>query len=363
MDYCCRTAWTYSAGAPIFSAPAVTAAHFSVIVAAVNGTVTALTCQGQQLWQCSLHAQVFAPLCLTQVPVIIAAAAKAMANKTDLESGSSTPASAQDAGFLVPATDSETPDSAAHVASAHEQSRHSAAADSTQGRETKIPSRQAKMRFAMQPAQEAAGAAAAEAAIVVGDANGYLHCIMCSTGQQLWCKLMQSSISTAAAILPTAWLSHTRFKPSSNTSERSRHHKDCPQLPEDSTGPLQAPRLAQQHPEGVASNLHHAQSTAHEPSQAHSAAGGNMQTCRSTPLKAESQTQPSAIGAPTLVSCTNRGAVRVLSLSDDHHHLTCARSATASGHQAQVQRTSDNADGLGYCMPTVLAAVQMPGDS
>ena len=54
----------YKATAPIFSTPAVDAASATLIFASVDGTVTALTHLGELKWQCSLAAQVFAPLCL-----------------------------------------------------------------------------------------------------------------------------------------------------------------------------------------------------------------------------------------------------------------------------------------------------------
>ena len=176
---------------------------------------------------------------------------------------------------------------------------------------------------------------------------------------------MHSSISTAAATLPTSLLSHNEHKTVSNTCSHSRHcPEDCQQLPEHPTDPMQSLRSAQQQSHVAAASPPHAQAnvTAHEQLQTHTGAEGSMHRCLTACLNRQSATQRFAVGTATLVSCTNVGAVRVLSLNGEHCRMSCARSAIKSGDQAEVWQMSGNADGLRCCMPTLLAAVQMPGD-
>ena len=114
----CRLAWTTETGAPIFSTPVVDAASSIVIAAAVNGSLMALTCHGQQLWQCDLGAHIYAPLCLVfqqQKP------------PSTIEANSNT--------------------------------------------------------------------------VIIGTDKGFVHCINCLSGQQLYQSFVRSGISTAAAVL------------------------------------------------------------------------------------------------------------------------------------------------------------------
>ena len=65
----------------------VDAANSVVLVAAVNGSLLALTCHGEKLWQCSLGAHIYAPLCLVYeqhaTPSTIAANINAVVVGTD----------------------------------------------------------------------------------------------------------------------------------------------------------------------------------------------------------------------------------------------------------------------------------------
>ena len=66
----CRLAWLHSMAAPIFSTPTVNPATSTVVVAAVNGSLVALSHLGAVVWQCNLGAQLYAPLCLVPAPAL-----------------------------------------------------------------------------------------------------------------------------------------------------------------------------------------------------------------------------------------------------------------------------------------------------
>lgn len=98
MCCCCdRSAWAYQAAAPLFSTPVIDSVTSTVIVAAVDGAVAALSHMGQLLWLCNLGAQVYAPLCLLPTSHEEATEAAAMAT-----TGEQLPTDGTDADSCTP---------------------------------------------------------------------------------------------------------------------------------------------------------------------------------------------------------------------------------------------------------------------
>lgn len=166
----CRLAWQHSVGAPIFSSPVVNSANLTVVVAAVNGNLVALSHVGECMWQRSLAAQVYAPLCL--IP------------KTACDHD----------------TGGECQDSNHQPAGSSVSKAASLVAQGGLHSSTPVPHHNMNRQGGVNCLSNAPSGAT----IVVGDAQGKLHAIDAASGQHLCLHSMrsthsvQSSISTAA---------------------------------------------------------------------------------------------------------------------------------------------------------------------
>ena len=176
--------------------------------------------------------------------------------------------------------------------------------------------------------QEADEAGAADTAVVVGSAKGKLHCVSCSSGQQLWVvDLPGSGISTAATCLQM-------------TSSYSHASRDAKTVVQSEEGPD-----AQTQPQ--------------------------KQTKSREQLHLESQPQLSRM----MATCTNNGVLRIIrapqatpaivvgsSLEASITHAHAARTKTATSSRAG---TSVSSSGRTHQVCSdeeqTVAAVQMPG--
>ena len=182
-DLCllCRPAWRYITSDPIFSTPVVDSLTHTLFLAAVTGTVTALSFAGQPLWQINLGSKVFAPLCLLPVPHTVAASidTEAAAEATAGAAAASASA-AEPCAYNYRREDDHTghvsQSVADHFAKTSEELYSSSSSRSNCSSDGSM--------------------------IVVGTVRGRLHCLSCSSGQHIWHIDTGQSISTAAALCP-----------------------------------------------------------------------------------------------------------------------------------------------------------------
>ncbi len=314
-----------------------------VLVAAVEGAITALSHLGQPQWQCNLGTHIFAPLCLLSAGQELVTQEAAMATR-----GSQLPGSSPQHMLLPGNADS---------AAAAGIEPYGISKDAGPKRVTH---------------QEAAAAGGAETAVVVGSAEGELHCISCSRGQQLWQVSMGSDISTAATVFNV--LSCCSY---SSQGAMAQTH---PQLAvaaqtqaETQAGPLshgQKPpdaQVQQTYAKRQRSAQKQAQVWSHPQLHSHTDARAG------SPTQAQTVSDPPAqlyTPAPTqasqlLVTCTNTGAVRVVRLPtapsapSDGSVLKPAISQTANSQTSAA--VSGQTDGISLESLQLVGAVQMPG--
>ncbi|DBA85609.1 TPA: hypothetical protein ACH3X1_005188 [Trebouxia sp. C0004] len=337
-------AWTHQASAPIFSTPVVDTRTSMLLVAAVDGAMTALSPLGQPQWQYNLGTQIFAPLCLLSAGQEAAAQEASVAVR-----GCQLPGSSPQ-HMLLPGNAAST--AAAGITDCD---RDSGAEGVTH--------------------QEAAAAGSAETAVVVGSAEGELHCISCMHGQQLWKTFMESGISTAATLCDVlsscsrssrGALAHTHSQLAVATQTQaefqagSLSHGQTP--PEAQIQQTCAERQSHAESQAQATQLRsqpqlqsHTDARAGSPTHAQTASDTHAQ------LRTPAQSKASQL----LVTCTNSGAVRVL-------RLPTGPSATSDGSvlKPDITQTPDSqtsgamsgkTDGISQSLQ-IAAAVQMPGD-
>ena len=349
---CCRPAWTHQASAPIFSTPVVDTTTSTVFVAAVDGAVTALSHLGQPQWHCNLGTQIFAPLCLLGAGQEVVTQEAAVAVRGTQLSGTSPQQ------MLLPGNVAST--AAAGIKPYDVRKDHVTH-------------------------QEAAAAGGAEAAVVVGSAEGELHCISCLHGQQLWKTSMGSGISTAATVCDVlSSCSHTSRGALAQTHSqlaRTGQTQAEPQAGSMSRG--QTPPDAQM-PQTCAHRQRRAQKQAqlssdlqlHSHTDARAGSPTHSQTVSGPHAQLHSPAQSKA--SQLLVTCTNAGAVRVVRLptassatpsanpsatpsaGSDRSVLKPAIRQTAGSHtSAGTTGKADNDISLESLQE--VAAVQMPG--
>lgn len=302
---CCRSAWAYTAAGPLFSTPAVDTHTSTILVAAVTGSVTALSHLGQPLWHRNLGSQIFAPLCY------LAASWSPAAHVQQLPAGASAHAVgvAPDHSFQTGTTNAEA--AAAGITAATCKDRHNLnSGDPTCGCGVSADDDGAR------------GFKGGGAVVLVGTSGGILHCVSCASGRLLWKVQNGGSISTAAAFCPA-----------------SRPSAPAP------AGALVAGNT-------LAELLSQTSAATHEQTQSHTCTDADCSVQHQNP--SSQQTQMS-FECP-LVSCTNHGTVRVLSLQD----FTCKiRGLMQPGQPAA---SCAEVEGRQQNMPSTHAAAQMPGD-
>lgn len=328
----------------------------TVLVAAVDGAITALAHLGQPQWQCNLGTQIFAPLCL-----LIAGQKVVTQEAAVAATGSQLPSSSLQHMLLPGNADSA---SAAGI-KPYDMSKDSGVSHVTH--------------------QEAAAAGGAEAAVVVGSAEGELHCISCLHGQELWKVPMGSGISTAATVCDVlSSCSHSSRGALAQT--HSQLAVAAQTQAESQAGSLshgQTPPDAQMQ-QTCAERQRHAPKQAQlwSQPQLHShtdvRAGSSTHSQTVSDPHAQFHTPAQTIASRLLVTCTNTGAVRVVRLPTVHSAtLSATPSATPSaGSDGSVLRpairqtagsqtsagTSGEADvDISLDSLQVVAAVQMPG--
>lgn len=165
--------------------------------------------------------------------------------------------------------------------------------------------------------------------VVVGTSNGVLHCISCSSGQQLWRIQTGASISTAAAFCP-AVKAHT---------------------------PSEAPAAAGT--DELVDSAICCSAAAHEQTQMHTQTDRRLQQQQqqSSPSR-QTGAQPRMTCDHLLVSCNNSGAMRVLSLPDVAFPVA---SQDAQVLQSGQQAAKHDEEERRNPMPYTYAAAQMPG--
>jgi len=327
-------------------------------VAAVDGSITALSHLGQPQWQCNLGSQIFAPLCLLSAGQEVITQEATVAAR-----GSQLPGSSPQHVLLPGNADS------------------TAAAGIQPSDISKDPGPEGVTH------QEAAAAGGAEAAVVVGSAEGELLCISCLHGHQL-CKVsMGSGISTAATLCDVlSSYSHSSQDGMAQTHSQldmAAHTQAEPKAGSLSHG--QTPPDAQmQHTcaERQRSAQKQAQLWSHPQLHSHTDARAGSPTHSQTvsdpyeQLYTPAQTKASQL----LVTCTNTGAVRVVRLPPGSSaHPSATPSATpcatpSAGSDSSVLKpairqtagsqtsagTSGKADSISLESLQVVAAAQMP---
>lgn len=317
--------------APIFSTPAIHSRTSSIFVAAVTGSLTALSYAGHPLWQCTLGSQVFAPLCC------LPASSSATVQRQQLLASSNRraePCSARD--HLSQASMTNWEAAAAAAAAPH------AAAAATTATAATIESKEEHGLTCVRAGGFGAADAPDDGArggdgdmVLIGTSSGTLHCISCSSGYQLWQIQTGGSISTAAGFCPAG------------------------------TAPSDAP--ADVGTDALADLVSHKSAATHK--QMKTDAQTDAQTDSKADAQAESQHQQQSFTRQQtqiemafdrlLVSCTNSGAVRVLSLpavtgpkaSLDHELLQSGQRAARPDEEVPQSP-----------IPRRWAAAQMPGE-
>ncbi|KAL3149869.1 hypothetical protein ABBQ38_013690 [Trebouxia sp. C0009 RCD-2024] len=160
------------------------------------------------------------------------------------------------------------------------------------------------------------------AVVLVGTSSGTLHCISCASGRLLWKVHTGGSISTAAAFCPAS-------RPSAPAGALAADDTSRP-----------------------AESLSHTSAATHKQTQSHTGTDADHSVQHKNPSFQQIQMN---FDCP-VVSCTNDGTVRVLSVPN----FTCdSLGSMQPGHpvarSAVVERWQRN-------MPSTHAAAQMPGD-
>jgi len=309
---------------------------------------------GQPQWQCNLGTQIFAPLCLLSIGQEVVAQEAAVA-----VTGNQLPSSSPQR-VLLPGN-----------------------ADSASAAGVKLNDVSKDPGVDKVTHQEAAAAGGAEAAVVVGSAEGELHCISCLHGQQLWKMSMSSGNSTAATVCHVlSSCSHSSQDGMAQTHSQlavAAHTQAKPQAGSLSHG--QTPPDAQMQ-QTCAERQRHAPKQAQlwSQPQLHShtdvRAGSSTHSQTVSDPHAQFHTPAQTIASRLLVTCTNTGAVRVVRLPTVHSAtLSATPSATPSaGSDGSVLRpairqtagsqtsagTSGKADSISLESLQVVAAAQMP---
>ena len=332
LHYCLqyRPAWTYAISAPIFSTPAIHSRTSSIFVAAVTGSLTALSYTGHPLWQRTLGSQVFAPLCC------LPASSSAAVERQQLLGGSNhvaEPYSAADQPLQASMTNWEA-DAAAAPHAAAAAATATAATGESKGKHTLACVGAVGCGAAVDPDGGARGRDGDM--VLIGTSSGTLHFVSCSSGQQLWQIQTGGSISTAAGFCPAG---------------RAHALSDAP---------------AAANTDGLADLLSHKSAAAHEQTQTEAQTDSKADAQAQCPLQHQQQsfhrqqtgvsTQMEMTFVHLLVSCTNSGAVNVLTLpaatgpvvSLDHEVLQ-----SGQGPNEEVQQSP---------IPCTWAAAQMPGE-
>lgn len=330
----CRLVWTYTSSSPIFSTPAVDRATSTIFVSAVTGTITALTHLGQPQWQCHLGSQVFAPLCLLPASssaagsVTVAAAAAA----ADMPRGA---VPSLDWGVSTQGRMTK-PDSDAEAGSASGSAITSFLAAKTAP--VSVAAARCELAAALDLSNSIASTGISSNStvgtddvkgavmLVVGTAAGTLHCISCSSGEQLWGMDTDSSISTASGVCPVSM--------SAAPADALAAAKTA--AGGDSSGHTSA---------AIATKL-----LTHEHTESCSTEQSSVQPQTGSLMMPESRLKI------TGVSCTNQGAVRVLNLPD----LSSVHEEDVANPGQQAARRTVGEDEQGS-RPRVAAGTQMPG--
>lgn len=323
----------------------------SVFVAAVDGSITALSHLGQPQWQCNLGTQIFAPLCLLSASQEVVTQEAAVAAR-----GSQLPGSSPQHRLL--------PSNAASAAAA--------------GIKPYDISNNYEVGHVTH--QEAAAGGGAEAAVVVGSAKGELHGISCLHGQQLWKVSMGSGVSTAATVCDVlSSCSHSSQGALAQThsqldvAAQTQAEPKAGSLSHGQTLPdaqmQQARAKRQRHVEKQAQatqlrshpQLHsYTDARVGSPTHSHTVSDPHAQ------LQTPAQTKASQV----LVTCTNSGAVRVVRLPTDPSATPSAGSdgsvlepviRQTAGSQTSAGTLGKTDDDISLESLQVVAAVQMPG--
>ena len=174
------------------------------------------------------------------------------------------------------------------------------------------------------------------AVVLIGTSSGMLHCISCSSGQQLWKMHFSGSISTAAGFCPSGMVH----------------------------APSDAPADAGTDAFGDSRN--HNSAAVHEQMQTDAKTDSQTDAQANCSLQHQQQSFPRQGTGKTqmafdllLVSCSNSGAVRVLGLP------AVARPAVSLDQellQSGQRAARPNAEVRQSCTPRTWAVAQMPGE-
>ena len=330
----CRPAWTFATSAPIFSAPAVHSHTSTIFVAAVAGSLTALSHTGHPLWHCTLGSRVFAPLCC--LPASSSAAVQQQQLLDDADSRAE-PCSAHDQPLQASKTDWEA-DAAAAVAAA------TATAESQKKHSSTNSNAVASCGATVAPGSSADSDGAM---LLIGTSSGMLHCISCSSGQQLWQMHTGGSVSTAAGFCPAG---------------RAHAPSDAPADDgTDAFGDSLSRDSAAAHEQMQTDPKTDSQTDSQTDSDTHTQADCSLQHQQQSWPRQQTgmATQTQLAFDHILVLCSNSGAVRVLSLpavacpavSLDQNLLQSGQRAATCEEEVQQSPT-----------PPTWAAAQMPGE-
>ena len=174
--------------------------------------------------------------------------------------------------------------------------------------------------------------------VIVGTASGKLHCITCATGKQLWEVQTGQGISTAAAFCPAT------PQPDCPISFGHAHPGAAAAASDDSSRQLPLAESRQ----------------TSKPAMADSVCPTDMHLLPQTDkLPLEPKSTKFHNFSSSLISCTNQGAVRVLKLPAE---ACCSSALSEEVSQAGQQAATGAAEeARQQCVPTISAAVQMPG--
>ena len=314
----------------------------TVLVAAVDGAITALSHLGQPQWQCNLGTQIFAPLCL-----LIAGQKVVTQEAAVAATGSQLPSSSLQ-HMLLPGN-----------------------ADNTAAAGIK-PYDISKDSGVHVTHQEAAAAGGLETAVVVGSAEGELHCISCLHGQQLWKMSMESGISTAATVCGvlsscshssrhTSTQTHSQLAVAAQTQAENQAGSLSRGQTQSDTQMQQPCTKRQRSAQQQAQLSSHPQLHSHTDARAGSPTHSQTVSDPRAQLHTPAQTKASQL----LVTCTNTGALRVMRLPSAPSAYT-----DASVLKPAIRQTADSQTSAGMSETTdtssleslqAVAAVQMPG--
>ena len=298
--------------------------------------MTCLSHVGQPMWQCNLGGHTYAPICL--LPAAAATAGGAV----------NTAAEGMSEADIVLA-DSQLPGSVCCVKPQHTDMHQLANAvhcyPGSMPHQGEAPGPEAataaagasssfcKPSYAPGGLQAAGAAACTGRAVMVGTAEGKLHCISTATGKQLWTVSMGASISSAAAWWPCIF---TQACSHASTEVQSQIHtkRDTQTQTDTQTETETQPEM-------------HTQAQAQAQVQVHALA--------------TAQAQVQIKHSNLLVTCTNSGALRVLHMPAVN--VTNFHKET-SPHSDDRQSDRHQGDSVLSCrelLTHTVAAVQMPG--